>query len=68
MTEDVVLGVAAALKAAGLKTAASLINTGHQVTDGLARLRSLAKKSVSRNLGSVKRALEVKITEVNSKM
>ena len=76
LTEDVVVGVAAALKAAGLKTAASLINdlklwrveTGHQVTDGLARLLSLAKKSVSRNLGPVKRALEVKITEVDNKM
>ena len=71
---DVVLGVAAALKAAGLKTAAALINElklwhieqGHSVSDSLARLLWLAKKSVSRNLGPVKRAQEVKIAEVDS--
>ena len=76
LTVDVVLGVAAALKAAGLKTAAALINElklwrieqGHSVSDSLARLLWLAKKSVSRNLGPVKRALEVKITEVSSSL
>ena len=73
LTESVVVGVAAALKAAGLKTAASLLNElklwhvdqGHSVTDSLERLLSLAKKSVARNLGPVKRALEVKIAEID---
>ena len=72
LTEYVVLGVAAALKAAGLRTAASLVNElklwhveqGHAVSDSLNRLLWLAKKSVSRNLGPVKRALEVKIMDL----
>ena len=70
LTENVVLGVAAALKAAGLKSASSLMNElklwhveqGYDVSHWLARLLTLAKKSLSRNLGPIKRAVELKLS------
>ena len=76
LTEDVLLGVAAALKAAKLKSAASLLNDlklwhveqGHPLSDWLVRLIGLAKKSVSRNLGPTKRAVELKISEVKGSL
>ncbi|CAE7379899.1 unnamed protein product, partial [Symbiodinium pilosum] len=72
LNEKVVLGVAAALKAARLRTASALISElklwhveqGHSVSDSLNRLLGLAKKSVSRNLGPTERALEVKLSSL----
>ena len=76
LTENVVLGVAAALKAAGLKSASSLMNElklwhveqGYDVSHWLARLLTLTRKSLSRNLGPIKRAVELKLQDIEGRM
>ena len=69
-----IVGVAAALKKAKLKSAAALLNDlklwhveeGHEIQEWMGRLFSLAKKSVTRGLGPAKRANEVKLTSIGA--
>ena len=68
----VVLGVAASLKKARLRTAPALLNElklwhieeGNEVPEWMARMFLLAKNSVTRNLGPPKRAREVKLGDI----
>ena len=71
---EVIVGVAAALKKAKLKSAAALLNDlklwhveeGHEIQEWMGRLLSLAKKSVTRGLGPAKRANEVKLASIGA--
>ena len=71
---EVIVGVAAALKKAKLKSAAALLNDlklwhveeGHEIQEWMGRLFNLAKKSVTRGLGPAKRANEVKLTSIGA--
>ena len=74
LTGEVIVGVAAALKKAKLKSGAALLNDlklwhveeGYEIPEWMVRLLGLAKKSVERGTGPSKRAPELKLGSITS--
>ena len=73
---NMILNVAAAVKEAKLRSGAAIINDlklwhveqGCAVPEWMARMLKLAKKSVTRNMGPPKRAVEVRIADQPDKL